>query len=34
MAMNVYTMFGTQTAKKGDAFPLTAKVADTVWNKM
>ena len=32
--MNVYTIFGIQTAKKGDAFPFTAKVADTVWNKI
>jgi hypothetical protein len=32
--MNVYTIFGTQTARKGDALPFTAKVAETVWNRI
>lgn len=32
--MKVYNMFGNHTAKTGGVFPLTAKVEETVWNRI
>ena len=34
IAINVYKILGIHTATIGGVLPFTAKVADTVWNKM